>query len=315
MLHFVKYTLSAVIVVAEIVTMTTSIIEALEFKYYETEGNEYFTTIVASNCSIFNSQQMICAAFLGPFCLSFEALTAVAIFSLLETLIILNVFLTTAFRFSQIDLATVKRAYYLVFWKSLVLFTLISIEFTYIFGIIAAYSLITYITIVGIGKSSKQLFFALKAKANDPANSRQDRAYLNKQVRVYKWGTLLIYFPGSALIIGISLFNIFPKGILEFFSRPCWVAELYSINLSENFANTIEPVKGWICDLLRFYQRSALGLWVFLCIGLNLAIQLGYLERCIKRKRRLEKAYTLSTMLKSPVAVKEQMLGQWQTYH
>ena len=129
-------------------------------------------------------------------------------------------------------------------------------------------------------------------------NSHKDRAYLKEQLGVYKWTSSLIYVTGSALVLGISLFNIFPKGILKLFSRPCWVAELYAINLPENIVDTIEPVKGWVSGILRSFERFVVFFWVLLCIILNLGVQLSYLCRFIKQKRNLSREYSLATMLR-----------------
>lgn len=208
-LHSVKYTLSALILLGEVILFINNIMGVLEYENLEEPANEHFHTIFSSNCSVYNSQTMVCAAYLGAICLPTAALTPVIISAILGTLVILTNFLITVYTHSEIDTNTVKNSFHMMFWRNLVIFTLISIQMTYVIGIIIAYSFIMYQLLFQLRRACLKLSHALIAKSNDPWNKPAERKYFKAQAYVYKRSVLVVFISVTPVMACFSV--LYPK--------------------------------------------------------------------------------------------------------
>ncbi|KAI6657403.1 hypothetical protein LOD99_151 [Oopsacas minuta] len=288
MLHYVKYSLSALILSSEFLISITSLIPSIEYHMLENAANNYFSSIVPANCSMYNSQTMVCMVFLGPLCLSIEGLTAILISSILSMLVILSKFFTTAYLTSKIDIKSIKRSFEWIFWRNLIIFTLYSVELTYILGVVTAYLIIIYQILIPVRRSGRNLLKALVAKGNDIGISQRDQKYLKSRVRTYKWGFRITYIPAVFLLITLSMFTIFEKGIFKLFFMPCWANYFYSIQIPTNI-QTIASLKDAITNVLRMAERLSLIGYIVLSILMNLVIQISYVIAYVKRNRMLGK--------------------------
>ena len=284
-LHSVKYTLSAFALLAEVVLFISNIAGALEYIKFEKPANEYFHTIFSNNCSIYNSQAMACAAYLGVFCLSNVALTTVLISTIMSILVILTNFLTTVYSLSEIDTNSIKTSFHKMFWRNLVIFTLISMQMTYVLGIVIGHSYIMYQVLFQVRRGIAKLHHALVTKSNDPWSNPIDKKYFKTQAQTYKRGALLVYISVLPILTSLSLFNILKKGIFQLLSRPCWVNYLYSIEIPRHFIHSLSHAISLICNFISIAERMSLLFWIVVSIPLNLLILLRYVKDYVKRNR------------------------------
>ena len=284
-LHSIKYALAATILLGEVILFISTITGVVEYQKFEESANEYFHTIVSNNCSIYNSQMMVCAAYLGVFCLLNEALSVVMISTILGTLVILTKFLNTALTNSEIDTNSIKTSFHKMFWRNLITFTLISMQMTNVLGIVVAYSYIMYQILFQLRRAIVKLYHALVTKANDPRNNSIDRKYFQNRAQAYKRGSTLVFISVLPLLTSLSLFYILKKGIFELLDKPCCFNYLYSIEIPRDIIHSLRPAMNLTSNVISIAERLSLFSWIVVTIPLNLIIQVRYVIDYVKSKR------------------------------
>ena len=125
--NYCKFGLCIPIIVTETLAIILMAFTNYEYVSFESQANGFFHQIVPSNCSMFNSPQMVCAAYLGPFCLTLQALTIVTLLCSIQFLNIMNTFLVNVIRKSQFNLNLIEKQAWWLFGESIFLIALNSI--------------------------------------------------------------------------------------------------------------------------------------------------------------------------------------------
>ena len=284
---YCKFGLCIPIIVTETLSFILMALGNFEYVSFESQANGFFHQIVSSNCSMFNSPQMVCAAYLGAFCLTLQALTIVALLCTIQFLNIMNTFLVNVIRKSQFNLNLIEKQAWWLFGESIFLIALNSIEFTFIIGVFLGYVIILY-SFFRLCKGYREVYHALRWRAVDHLLLPRERAHFRRQAHTYKYTSIILCCIGAYLIISLSLFNIFVTGLFDFLFQPCWVNRIYSIQFQ--LPPIAYVVKGFLTNLFRFLARTALLFWLLLTTLLNLVVQVTIV---VTYRKNLSKRYHL----------------------
>ena len=264
--HYVKYSLSAVVILLEILIILlfafVLLFMNISSQFSRDHIYRYITEKIAS------------------------CLTSFAFVILITVLCVLNMlcrFLTTVLARSELDMDVLTRMSWKCFWKCIISFTLSTVGFEIInvFG-----DLLTSILLISecfyLLKGSKRLYRALKSKRIDYFYHRKHRNFFQKQILSFKWG---------AVVIIILSFFIVTHGCLVFYESAMTITKRIFAERNQSF-DSISHGEYELVHLVCFISmRVASNMWASISTLLNYILAIKFVVNAIKYRHSISKPY------------------------
>lgn len=264
--HYVKYSLSAVVILLEIL-----IILLFAFVLLLT----YVSSLLPRDHIYYYITEMIV-----------DHMTSLGLSILLIPLCAINMlcrFLTTVLVRSELDMEVLTRMPWKCFWKCIISFTLSSTGFEVIkiFG-----DLLTTILLISecfyLLKGTKRLYRALKSKRIDYFYHRKHKNFFQNQISSFKWGSLAI--------ITLSLF-IISNGCLSFYESVMHIFITGFKYRNQDFTVISHGYYELIHFPCFFLSRISLTMWAFVSTLLNVILAIGFVRNALRFRRFISRSF------------------------
>ena len=206
----------------------------------------------------------------------------------------LSLFLVKVVADSKVDVGLLRREAWITFWLKIIVFSIctIGMDIVSTFGVILAKTIHLYLCWV-VYKSMKKLFITLKSRCLDYTFEPKKLEYHRRQVRHYKWSSLIVGVSCGGFILSNALLRIH-ESIGELYLLIYYRQSYFSNEMFNELSDT--PFYELVHYLLVLIERLFFVNWGFISMFLNLILFITFVRQALWYRRAMSVPFHVKMM-------------------